>query len=404
MRSRVSAGQTGLLQGIPAASGIIVFTTIVSHTFGRSIYGVLLPAMKSDFGISNARAGAGSTTIFVAYLLGLVLVANVATRFEPINIMRAGLAIGAVGLAVLTVAPTFELAMVGLGLAAGSGAGIWMTAPVLATDGVPVNRRGFVIGLLSGTIGLGSFIFGMGTNALRSSSGNDDLWRPVWLASAVFTLLLLVLTILFVRPEKTEQVGGGFSLDRLTAVEGWKALTAGYAFFGMVIAGLQPFLVVTLEEDAGLTRAQAATVWALMGVGGIFSAPALGLVSDKVGRRPLIVSIMMLIGAGCLVLALGRGLPVAAGVMIFGTTWGALPAMVAAQLRDQLDAREFSSAFATMTLFYSLFAVGSGPLVGYLADQSGSFRNSFLLLAAMSAVASVAFSRLPPGGTNALEN
>ena len=81
--------------------------------------------------------------------------------------------------------------------------------------------------------------------------------------------------------------------------------------------------------------------------------------------------------------------------MIFGTTWGALPAMVAAQLRDQLDAREFSSAFATMTLFYSVFAVGSGPLVGYLADRSGSFRNSFLLLAAMSAVASVAFSRLP---------
>lgn len=395
MRSRVSSGRTGLFSGIPAASGILVFTTTVSHTFGRSTYGVLIPAIEEDFGISHARAGAGSTVIFAAYLFGLLLVAWISPKVEPINIMRGGLACGFIGLTALGFAPSFELSLVGLAFAAGSGAGIWITAPLLATDGVPVNRRGFVIGMLSGTIGLGSFVVGVGTGLLRSSSGNEQLWRPIWIGEAAFTLLLLLATLFLVHPAKTEKLGGGFSLSRLKAVEGWKAITAGYAVFGVVVAGLQPFLVVALEEDAGLTRTQASTAWAVMGLGGIVSAPAIGLLSDRVGRRSLIVTIMLLIGVGCLILAFGTGLPVAGGVMIFGSTWGALPAMVASQMRDQLDAREFSTVFATMTVVYSVCAIGSGPAVGYIADQTGSFRWSFVMLAAFALLASFAFSRLP---------
>lgn len=395
MRSRVAAGQTGFLTGIPAASGIVVFTTTVSHTFGRSTYGVLLPAIEDDLGISHTTAGYGSTVIFMAYLVGLVLVATVAPRSEPINIMRGGLLAGAIGLTILSIAPTFPVLLVGLAFAAGSGAGIWITAPLLASEGVPANRRGFVIGMLSGTIGLGSFVVGMGTNVLRSTTGNELAWRPIWFAEAMFAAFLLVLIVSFVRPEKTASLGGGFSLDRLRTVDGWQAITAGYALFGFVVAGLQPFLVIALEEDAGLTRSQAATVWAVMGIGGIVSAPGIGLLSDRIGRRILIVIIMLMIGGGCAILALGQGVLVAGAVMVFGTTWGALPAMVATHMRDQLDAREFSTVFATITVVYSVCAIGSGPIVGYLADSTGSFRVSFLLLTGISVAAAGAFSRLP---------
>lgn len=395
MRSRFSVDRTGLLTGIPATSGIIVFTTTVSHTFGRSTYGVLLPAIEDDLEISHATAGYGSTVIFASYMVGLILVASLAPRAEPVTIMRVGLLSGAVGLGILTAAPSFVVLLVGLALAAGAGAGIWITAPVLATEGVPANRRGFVIGMLSGTIGLGSFVVGMGISILRSSDGNEQAWRPIWFGEAVFAVLLLLLVVFFVRPAKTEQLRGGLSLKRLKEVPGWMAITAGYALFGLVIAGLQTFMIVALEEDAGLTNSQAAMVWGLMGVGGIVSAPGLGLLSDRVGRRPLIVAIMLLIAGGCVVLALGRGLYVAGAVMVFGTTWGALPAMVAAHMRDQLDARVFSAVFATMTLVYSVFAIGAGPLVGFLADETGSFRVSFLLLAAVSVGAAGAFSRLP---------
>jgi len=111
---------------------LICCTTIVSHSFGRSTFGLLLPAIEDDLGLSHSQGGLPGTGIYVAYIVGVLAVAVSASHVEPITIMKFGLATAAIGLLMASTASGLAMLTIGVALAGGAGAGIWLTAPVLA--------------------------------------------------------------------------------------------------------------------------------------------------------------------------------------------------------------------------------------------------------------------------------
>ncbi|MFN0092043.1 MAG: MFS transporter [Acidimicrobiales bacterium] len=379
-----------------AAAAIVALTTVVSHAFGRSTYGLLLPAMEDSLGLTHAQAGLGGTVIYGAYLAGVVAVSILATRCEPIVIMRVGVGVGAVGLALVAAAQDLATLLPALALAGGAGAGIWITAPAIATAGVPPHRRGLVIGALSATIGGATFLVGMGARALRAELG-DGVWRPIWVVEAAVAAALLAGLVLVVRPAGTVRAGGGFSLARLRAVPSWGRITGAYALFGAAGAGFAPFVVEALEQDAGFTRAQASTIWAFMGVVAIPGAPLLGFFSDRLGRKPMMGGVLAAAGVGVSVVGRASGPAAVAAVLLFGAVWSSFPTLTAAYVRDHADARSFAAAFATMTIFYSLAALAAPYTVGWLADHGGGFATPFLLLGALCAAGAGLIASLPAG-------
>jgi MFS family permease len=383
---------------LTVAAVLVVLTTIVSHAFGRSTYGLLLPAIEEGLGLSHSQTGLGGTVIFAAYFLGVVAVTVAAPRVEPVTIMRCGLAVAAVGLVVLSTAQGMVGLIIGLALAGGAGAGIWITAPTIATTGVAPERRGLVIGLLSASIGFGTFCVGMGTNALRAATGDEGAWRPIWVAEAVFTVALLIGIVAIVRPARTARSTGGFSLAQLAEVPAWKRVTGASAAFGAVGAGFAPFLVAALEEDIGLSRSTASTLFAVMGLTGIVGAPLLGALSDRLGRRPVLLGVAVVIALGALAVALMRGPAITIPILVFGGTWSSFPILVATYVRDHADARAFGRAYGTMTIFYSVAAFVSPIVVGTLADRTGSFRVSYLVLAGVATISILLVAVLPRGG------
>ena len=216
-------------------TALVTITPIVSHSFGRATYGLLLPAMEDSLGLNHAQTGLGGTVIYGAYLLGVIVVALLARRCEPITILRGGVAIAGLGLVWMSTVHSLPALMAGLFLTGGAGAGIWITSPGIVSASVAPERRGVVIGLLTASVGLGTFVVGMGTTAARHRGGDDLLWRPVWLVEVVVTAAILVGLVALARPEPTERVSaGGFSLDRLRSVPSWKRVTAAYAMFAAV--------------------------------------------------------------------------------------------------------------------------------------------------------------------------
>ncbi len=382
--------------GLSTAAIIVPLTTVVSHSFARSTYPLLLPAIKDDLLSSNTQAGLGGTIIFAAYLIGVLVVTLASGVLEPVTILRSGLVVSALGLTLIAISPTFLVLLGGLALSSAGGAGIWITAPLLATEGVAPNRRGIVIGLLTGTIGLGTSSIALGTRLARNATDDAQLWRPIYVVEALATLAILTVVVLGVRARSTARTGGrSISLIGLREVPGWRAITGAYVIFGVIASGYTSFLAEALEEDGGLSREAVANIYIGLGITSLFGAPLMGWISDRAGRRRALMAVMTMIMIVSSVVALATGPTLALVVVTVGGMWASYPTLTATYMRDHLEDRAFGSAYGTMTIFYGAAAIPAPILVGALADWRGSFTISYLFIAALAIAGILALRRLP---------
>ncbi len=381
--------------GLGTAALVLPLTTVVSHTFGRTTYPLLLPAIKDDLLDSNTAAGIGGTTIYFAYMAGVVLVTVLAGRLEPMTILRAGIAVSAAGLALLALAVNPAMLFAGLGLSSGGGAGIWITAPGLATEDVPPERRGFVIGFLTASIGFGTSLLALGTGAWRSAADDPGLWRPIYGVEAAIAVLILATVVLAVRTRATPAIGGGMSFAALTRLAHWRRVTAAYVVFGAIAAGYSSFLAEAMEEDAGLSRAAVANVYIGMGFASVLTAPLVGAISDRIGRRTAKIAVMAALMAGSAAVAIGGRWLVPLSVLAIGGMWSSYPTLTATYVRDYLDAREFGAAYGLMTIFYGVAAVIAPVGAGILADARGSFALPYLVVSAIALIGTIILATIP---------
>ncbi len=382
--------------GIGLSTLIVSTTTVVSHSFARSSYGLLIPAIEDSLDLSHAQAGIGGTATYAAFLMGTLVVGSVSGRIEPVNLMRGGLLVAAVGFLVSALAPTYPFLLLGLALGGAAGAGIWIPAPTVATANVSPDRRGFVIGLLTATIGIGILVVGLGTNLIRRLLDDDGLWRPIWAFQAGVALLLFVLMVTVVRQARTPPVeGGGVNLSLLRTVPGWWQITLAYALYAMAGGGFFAFVVAAVEEDGGLSRSSATGVFAMMGLAGAIAAPVTGRLSDHLGRRPVMLGSVGAVAVAALAVAFGPKAAVVVGAVLFGSVAGSFPTQVAAYIRDHAEDREFAGIFATILLFFSVAAITAPTLMGWIADLSGSFSLPYACLAGLSGLIILIVLTLP---------
>lgn len=397
---------TGLSQrrtksGIGLATLIVSSTTVVSHSFARSSYGLLIPAIEDSLDLTHAQAGVGGTITYAAFLVGTLLVASISGRTEPMNLMRAGLLIATIGFVINAVAPSYPVLLLGLALGGGAGAGIWIPAPTVATAGVDPERRSFVIGLLTATIGFGILTVGIGTNVIRAALDDDGLWRPVWALQAAIAFVLFLLMITVVRQERTPPVdNGGVNLSLLRTLPSWWQITLAYSLYAITGGGFFAFVVAAVEQDGGLSRGGATAVFAVMGLAGAVAAPITGRLSDTFGRRPVMLGSVAAVAVAALAVAFGGQAAVVVGAVLFGSVAGSFPTQVATYVRDHAEARVFAGAFATMLLFFSVAAIVAPTLVGWLADLTGSFTVPYATLAAIAIVIMAIVLRLPESASH----
>ena len=377
MVTTVNAKRAGLI------TAIVCITPVVSHSIGRSVYGLLLPAIREDLSLTNAQAGWPSSGTFLLYVVGVLVVVVLSPRCEPKTIMRGALLLSVVGVAITATAPNLLALTIGVSLVGGAGAGIWMTAPVLATEYVSEQRRGLVIGALTSTIGLANIGFGAGTTLWRNASGDDTLWRPIWWVAFGIVAILLAAMVSVARFSPTDRMSG-IDLGIIRRLPRWREITFAYALFGGMTAGFGTFIVAALEDHGGISESTSPLVFSAMGVAGMLAAPVAGAISDRAGRLAVLRAVLAILVVANLLVALGGALPVIAGALVYSAGAASFPALIAVYVRDTLDSRSFSQALAVMTILFSLMAALLPAVAGRLADIS--FRWSYLVLAALALV------------------
>ena len=378
---------------------LIALASGVAQAFGRFTYALLLPAIDTDLLQSYALAGLIGTANVAAYLLGVIAVSALARRTAPAVMIRWGLAGTTTGLFLLWQAESALVLGIGLAVTGFAGAFIWVPAPGLAGSVVRPARRGAAIGLAGSGIGAG-IVFASGLAAALHSSGGDASWRTVYLVEAVLAAVALALCVRFLRPGPHRDDAAPVRSGALRRVPGWFGLAGGYAAYGLAYSVYTTYLVVALEDDAGLSRGSASAVYTLVGVTLIVGGILLGPLSDRWGRGRSLVLGYLAMALSIAVVPLGT-LPLAVlSALTFGLMMSGLPAVISAHLADSLTPREFAGAFGRCTLAFGLAQLCGPQLGGWLAETTGSFTPAFLLAAAVAlagAVLSVSVVRAPAG-------
>lgn len=383
--------------GLPAVA-LVAVCSAVAQSFGRFTYGVLLPAVRDDLGISNTIAGLLGTVNVAAYLVGTIVVAFVTSRYRLLQVLRVGLVCSTVGLTLAAISPGPVLLGIALFATGLGGACIWIPAPVVAADALAPERRGLAVALMGSGIGIGIVFAGQLSGFVRSNLG-DDAWRTVYVVQATIAVAVLVLTVAVIghsqdRPSSQRTGLGGFAV--LRRMRGWRPLTLAYTIFGFMYLLVVAFLTTRLEDDSGWSGQRASLAFTLLGVAVIFGGPVFITAADRTGpRRALAFAFAMWSALAMLVLP-GWLVPSLAASIGLGLLFGGIPGLITLYVVESTSLEDYGPSFSAATLAFGVAQMLAPQVGGLVADVGGSFTPVFVLSACFALAGVVASLRLPP--------
>ncbi|HET6874820.1 MAG TPA: MFS transporter [Acidimicrobiales bacterium] len=169
----------------------------------------------------------------------------------------------------------------------------------------------------------------------------------------------------------------------------WASVAVDVVGFGIVL----PILPIYAKRFHASSLQAALLVTAFSGAAFVFS-PLWGRLSDRIGRRPVILVSLAGTAAGSLMTGLATGLPLLyAGRLVDGAS-GASVAVAQAAVADLADPSERPRLFGLLGAAFGLGFV-AGPAIGAMAALSGP-RTPFFVAAALAGVNTViGLFRLP---------
>lgn len=375
---------------------LMAVSAAVGQAFGRFSYGVLLPAVRDDMGISNTLAGLIGGANVGAYLCGTLLVSWIAGRYRLLAIMRLGLLMVVVGLFSAGISSSPAALASALALAGVGGALLWIPAPVVAADAIPSHRRPLAVGLMGSGIGLGVVFASSFSGSLRNSLG-DAAWSSVYQIQFAIGFVVMIAVFFLVRHQQASPSGGGGlgGFSALQRMQGWLPLILVYACFGFMYLLVLGFLTTRLEDDSGWTSASASWAFSLLGLSMIFGGPLFTTMAQRLGVRFALALAFASWPVFSLIVLTGLALPVWLACIGIGILFSALPSLITLYVVENTSAEDYGASFAGATLVFGVAQMISPPIGGWIADAAGSFTLVFLLSAVTSVIGLAATLRLP---------
>jgi len=390
--------------------GIIVLALIVCAVFSalglaRFGYTSILPAMQQGLGLTNTQTGQLQTLNLVGYLLAVVPAGMLASRFGPRIVIAVSLFVVGIAMSITGIIPTFETACVGRILAGIGGAGANIPAMGLVSAWFGARRRGLASGIGVTGSSLALIITGPLVPAIIAAGGSDG-WRLSWYVLGALGLATCALCAVFLRnrPEEKGLAPLGESPDEqerrnvehISAPLKWGTvyksrmlwqLALIYFAFGFSYIIYATFFIGHLMQDVSFTAAAAGLLWMQVGIVSLPSGFIWGSISDRFGRKFVLVSVFVLQAAAFSLFGVSHALPsIYISAFLFALTAWSIPALMAALAGDRFGPRLAPAALGLMT---TIFGIGQalGPwCAGMLADATNSFSIAFVIAGVVALV------------------
>jgi len=377
-------------------------------------FGMILPTMQQDLGLSHEQTGFIASANMFGYFISALGAGLLASRFGPrvilvIGLLWVGLTMAATGLADGMYTAALARFLTGVGSA---GANVAIMG--LAAAWFTARRRGMATGFLVGGSGLGIAITGW-TVPLINVIYLDAGWRYNWFLLGAIAVVIAVLAAFVLRNSPAEKklapigeipgtsAAGGqvksssaTGIKDIVSIKGVFPLAAMYFCFGFSYIIIATYMVTFLVAELGCSQELAGQIWGISGMLGIGSGLMWGMLSDRLGRRSMLVTIF-LIQAGCYLLLQARftdGFLLWLPAILFGLTAWSIPGLAASCCGDLSDAKRAPAVLGFITFVFGLGQVLGPTSAGYIKEFTGSFAWAFVLAALIAVLGALFSSRL----------
>ena len=363
-----------LLSVITAGHSII-------HWF-QQLFPVILPSIKAGLGLNDVQVGALATARqLTAVVLNLPtgMVADSLVRHRAF-IMASSLAFMGVAYFLLGVAPGFFWALPAAALV-GLGTAVWHPAAVASLSNRFPERRATALAVH----GMGATVSDTITPIVVGALLMSFHWRnflefQIVPALAVALLIWWALLGYFedasTRAPRSQQFREIGELARNPAFIG-VAVATGLMMMGRQV--ILTFLPIYLVEHLGYSYLLLGFYITLLHVMGTVSQPVLGFLSDRFGRKAVLLPSFLTLGVLYLLLALAHpGIQLVLVIIAIGVFFYTIFNVTNAAVLDMAGSRIHASSYG-LTLFVTQFFVVPTPVVaGLVVDTYGIVTVFFL--------------------------
>jgi MFS family permease len=308
-----------------------IMTTIIASEKAFSFH--------NDFAAGMPKLG---DLMSVFSIMGFVLAIPAGYILKRFGIKMTGLiAVGAVviGSTIGALTKSFDILNIGRFIE-GAGMGLIMVAaPFAISVWFPLNNRALPTGLWASCVGIGN----IATLLIAPSLAASHEWQSVWWAGAGFAVLAFVLfAILFRMPKQEEMYAAPApasatqeappSLAKGMANKDFWMISISFGCYNLVILGIISFLPMYLETVKKYSAVSAGLVTALIMAASIFAGPGGGYLSDRLGKRKIMILIPYILMTLCFLAPFSiTGWMIPAWMIVFGIVGGPLaPVLLAA--------------------------------------------------------------------------
>lgn len=390
---------------VVAAAFIVLFTA-----YGAQYsFGVFFNALLQEFHWSRASLSG----VFSLYAFGYSVFGFPAGRLTdawgPTRVIAGGALFLGAALASMALVSELWQPYLLYGVIAAVGMG---TAYVPCNSTVVkwfARRRGLAVGLASSGGSVGTFVVPPMAQLAVSALG----WRGAYLVVGATVFAVLAATAPLMRRDP-ESMGlhpdgdatsppvpraGGEGLTLTAAARTSTFRLMAIAFAATWIPVFIPLVhVVPLARDLGHSPMTAAAAVSVLGGGAVVGRLVMGIVSDRIGRRPTIGLGMLLQAAGFAAFTVAHELPsLYAAALVFGFSYGTISTLFPAIVGDFFGRAHAGAIVGCLFALAGCMAAWGPLMAGAAYDVTGSYRVAFLISAALNllAVALLAACRPP---------
>ena len=357
----------------------------LEHMYGRAFL-VLIPQIYIALGLAPIQAGlldavrqlsGGATSMTGGFFVDMF-------QHRRAHILAFSMSLIAVGYFLVSIAPTFGLILASLALAS-AGTALWHPPALgLLAQRFP-TRRGLFISMHRSTGNIGDWLGPLIVGILLGFIG----WR--WIVGSGTPVLIVFAFVIFfvlrnVGGPKIEGVDykAKFKTQMRDMRESFRGTGMWWIFAVSAVRGMGDrsllwVIPLYLSEQLGMSSWWVGFHVALLAAPGIFAGPLFGALSDRIGRKPIIVFIM----AGAIIfpvtMALGGDGPgMTVSVLMFGLFLFSVNSLTQAAAIDVASGKGLEGTFIGLmwgsnAFFGAMSSIMAGVLVEYVGWHSAFY-------------------------------